>query len=96
MIARAESALDRGDVLGVGVSAITMDDAVATLESWIEERRREYVCVTGVHGVMECRSDPSLRKIHDEAGMVTPDACRSCISCALSARSARNGSMGRT
>lgn len=73
MITTANPALDRGDVLSVGVSAITMDDAVATLERWIEERRREYVCVTGVHGVMECRSDPSLRKIHDEAGMVAPD-----------------------
>jgi N-acetylglucosaminyldiphosphoundecaprenol N-acetyl-beta-D-mannosaminyltransferase len=64
---------DRGDVLGVGVSAIAMDDAIATLERWIGEGRREYVCVTGVHGVMECRRDPLLRKIHDEAGMVTPD-----------------------
>lgn len=73
MSPRADPALDRGDVLGVSVSAITMDDAVATLDRWIEGRRREYVCVTGVHGVMECRCDPSLRKIHDEAGMVTPD-----------------------
>jgi N-acetylglucosaminyldiphosphoundecaprenol N-acetyl-beta-D-mannosaminyltransferase len=64
---------DRGDVLGVNVSAIAMDDAIAALESWIEEGRREYVCVTGVHGVMECRRDPSLRNIHNEAGMVTPD-----------------------
>ena len=64
---------DRGNVLGVDVSAITMDDAIATLESWIEEGRREYVCVTGVHGVIECRGDPSLRRIHNEAGMVTPD-----------------------
>jgi N-acetylglucosaminyldiphosphoundecaprenol N-acetyl-beta-D-mannosaminyltransferase len=64
---------DRSDVLGVNVSAITMDDAIATLERWISEDRREYVCVTGVHGVMECRHDPLLRKIHNEAGMVTPD-----------------------
>ena len=64
---------DRGDVLGVSVSAIAMDDAIASLERWIEEGRREYVCVTGVHGVMECRRDPSLRKIHNKAGMVTPD-----------------------
>lgn len=69
----AGPALDRGDVLGVNVSAIAMDDALATLERWIEEGRREYVCVTGVHGVMECRRDPLLRKIHNEAGMVTPD-----------------------
>jgi N-acetylglucosaminyldiphosphoundecaprenol N-acetyl-beta-D-mannosaminyltransferase len=64
---------DRDDVLGVNVSAIAMDDAIATLDRWIGEGRREYVCITGVHGVMECRRDPSLRKIHNEAGMVTPD-----------------------
>ena len=64
---------DRGDVLGVNVSAIVIDDAIATIERWISEGRREYVCVTGVHGIMECRHDPKLRKIHNEAGMVTPD-----------------------
>jgi N-acetylglucosaminyldiphosphoundecaprenol N-acetyl-beta-D-mannosaminyltransferase len=62
-----------GDVIGVNVSAITMDDAVATIERWIRDERREYVCITGVHGVMESRRDPSLREIHNQAGMVTPD-----------------------
>jgi N-acetylglucosaminyldiphosphoundecaprenol N-acetyl-beta-D-mannosaminyltransferase len=71
--AAARLCADHGDVLGVNVSAIAMDDAIATLERWISEGRREYVCVTGVHGVMECRRDPLLRKIHNEAGMVTPD-----------------------
>src|SRR5258706_8322789 len=65
--------IERGDVIGVNVSAITMDDATATIERWIREGRREYVCITGVHGVMECRRDPLLREIHNQAGMVTPD-----------------------
>ena len=73
MSAAAKQRSDRGDVLGVNVSAITIDDAIATIERWISEGRREYVCVTGVHGVMECRRDPLLRRIHNEAGMVTPD-----------------------
>lgn len=73
MSAAARQSPDRGDVLGVNVSAIAMDDAIATIEHWIDQGRREYVCVTGVHGVMECRRDPLLRKIHNEAGMVTPD-----------------------
>jgi N-acetylglucosaminyldiphosphoundecaprenol N-acetyl-beta-D-mannosaminyltransferase len=64
---------DRGNVLGVNVSAIDLRDATDMLERWIAEGRREYVCVTGVHGVMECRRDPSLREIHNEAGMVAPD-----------------------
>jgi N-acetylglucosaminyldiphosphoundecaprenol N-acetyl-beta-D-mannosaminyltransferase len=71
--AAADRRVDRGDVLGVNVSAITMDDAIATIKSWIKEGGREYICITGVHGVMECRRDPSLREIHNRAGMVTPD-----------------------
>lgn len=65
--------LERVDILGVGVSSINMDDAVTTIERWIDERSRNYVCITGVHGVMESRRDPQLRRIHNEAGMVTPD-----------------------
>jgi N-acetylglucosaminyldiphosphoundecaprenol N-acetyl-beta-D-mannosaminyltransferase len=64
---------DRVDVLGVGVSAINLDDAVATIEHWISENSRNYVCVTGAHGVMESRRDQRLRRIHNEAGLVTPD-----------------------
>jgi N-acetylglucosaminyldiphosphoundecaprenol N-acetyl-beta-D-mannosaminyltransferase len=69
------SALPNGrvDILGVGVSTINLDDAVTTIERWIGERGRNYVCITGVHGVMESRRDERLRRIHNEAGMVTPD-----------------------
>lgn len=63
----------RVDILGVEVSAIDLGEAVATIETWIRERRRHYVCITGVHGVMECRNDADLRRIHHEAGLVTPD-----------------------
>jgi N-acetylglucosaminyldiphosphoundecaprenol N-acetyl-beta-D-mannosaminyltransferase len=64
---------DRVDILGVGVSAIDMNNAVARIESWISRSSRNYVCITGVHGVMESRRDDRLRRIHNEAGMVTPD-----------------------
>ena len=64
---------DRTDVLGIGVSSLNLDDAVARIERWIAEGSRSYVCVTGVHGVMESWRDQQLRRIHNEAGMVTPD-----------------------
>ena len=64
---------DRTEILGVGVSSVNLDDAVARIERWIGERSRNYVCVTGVHGVMECQRDQRLRSIHNDAGMVTPD-----------------------
>jgi N-acetylglucosaminyldiphosphoundecaprenol N-acetyl-beta-D-mannosaminyltransferase len=50
-----------------------MADALATLDRWIASGDRQYVCVTGVHGVMESQQDPTLRSIHNRAGLVTPD-----------------------
>lgn len=64
---------DRVDILGVRVSCINLDDAVMTIERWIGERRQNYVCVTGAHGLMESRRDELLRRIHNDAGVVTPD-----------------------
>lgn len=63
----------RVDVLGVEVSAIDMAQALETIDRWIATRERHYVCVTGVHGVMESQRDPALRRIHNGAGLVTPD-----------------------
>ncbi len=63
----------RVDVLGVRVSAIDMPAALATLGRWVARGERHYVCVTGVHGVMESLRDPALRGIHNAAGLVTPD-----------------------
>jgi N-acetylglucosaminyldiphosphoundecaprenol N-acetyl-beta-D-mannosaminyltransferase len=61
------------NILGVGVSAINMEMALYTIEDWIERREAHYVCVTGVHGVMESQRDVELRRIHNAAGLVTPD-----------------------
>ncbi len=63
----------RVDVLGVRVSAIDPPTALATFDGWIRRGERRYVCVSGVHGVMESLRDPALRAIHNAAGLVTPD-----------------------
>jgi len=65
--------IDRSDILGVGVSAINMQMALDTIDGWISRREPHYVCVTGVHGVMESYRDWRLREIHNAAGLVTPD-----------------------
>jgi N-acetylglucosaminyldiphosphoundecaprenol N-acetyl-beta-D-mannosaminyltransferase len=65
--------IPRTPILGVGVSALDMATAVATVEAWIERREWDYVCVSTVHSIMECRRDPELRRIHNDAGLVTPD-----------------------
>lgn len=64
---------DRATILGVDVSAIDMEDCIATIDGWIRSRRSNYVCVTGVHGVIESQNDHDLRAIHNAAGLVTPD-----------------------
>lgn len=61
------------NVLGVGVSAVNMDRALATIRGWIDGGERSYVCVSGVHGVMESRRSAELRRIHNRAGLVVPD-----------------------
>jgi N-acetylglucosaminyldiphosphoundecaprenol N-acetyl-beta-D-mannosaminyltransferase len=47
--------------------------ALAEIERWIATREQHYVCVTGVHGVMESQRDPALREIHNRSGLTTPD-----------------------
>lgn len=63
----------RVDVLGVPVSATTMTKALSRVEGWIRDQDPHFVTFTGVHGVMECQSDPELARIHCAAGMVAPD-----------------------
>jgi N-acetylglucosaminyldiphosphoundecaprenol N-acetyl-beta-D-mannosaminyltransferase len=63
----------RIDVLGVGISAVTRQTALQEVARFIEQRQRRYVCVTGVHGVMECQSDPELARIHNASGLTVPD-----------------------
>ncbi len=63
----------RVNILGVGVSAINIPMALEIIGGWIARREPHYVCVTGVHGVMESQRDESLRHIHNRAGLVTPD-----------------------
>jgi N-acetylglucosaminyldiphosphoundecaprenol N-acetyl-beta-D-mannosaminyltransferase len=65
--------IPRANILGVGVSAINMEIALRTVEEWIARQESHYVCVTGVHGVMESWRDGDLRHIHNAAGLVTPD-----------------------
>lgn len=63
----------RANVLGVGLSAIHRQQAVEIILNAVEQKRRGYICVTGVHGVMESQADEQLRFIHNRALLCTPD-----------------------
>lgn len=67
------SGIRRVDVLGVGISAVDMDMARDEITRWIDAREPHYVCVTGVHGVMESQRDAELLAIHNSSGLTTPD-----------------------
>jgi N-acetylglucosaminyldiphosphoundecaprenol N-acetyl-beta-D-mannosaminyltransferase len=59
--------------LGVGVSRVNLPAAIATFKIWLKRHQGSYVCIRDAHGVILCQKDPEFRRIHNEAGMVTPD-----------------------
>ena len=63
----------RANILGVGVSAINMAQTLAILDDWIARRDPHYVCVSTVHGIMECQKSPTLRRLFNASGLTTPD-----------------------
>ncbi len=66
-------ALPRADVLGVNIHAIDMATAVEESERLLATHGKGYVCLTGVHGVMEAQTDPGLRNILNAAFLCLPD-----------------------
>ena len=63
----------RVNILGVGISAISLTDAVDRSVALLKHDDRGYVCVTGVHGVMEAQEDESFRQILNRSFLTTPD-----------------------
>jgi N-acetylglucosaminyldiphosphoundecaprenol N-acetyl-beta-D-mannosaminyltransferase len=60
-------------VAGVRIHAIRVADVVSTIAEWISASRRDYIVLTGAHGVVEMQSDPELLEINNRAGLTTPD-----------------------
>jgi N-acetylglucosaminyldiphosphoundecaprenol N-acetyl-beta-D-mannosaminyltransferase len=72
-VALPTSAPPRANVLGVGVHAINMEQALALMAAAVDARRKGYICVTGVHGIMEAQREPGLKRILNESFLTTPD-----------------------
>jgi len=72
-VSRERERTARADVLGVGVHAVDLEAAIRAIAAAIEDRRKGYVCLTGVHGVMEARRDAELRRILHGALLNLPD-----------------------
>ncbi|MEM1297562.1 MAG: WecB/TagA/CpsF family glycosyltransferase [Verrucomicrobiota bacterium] len=65
--------VDRFNVLGVGISALSLERATDEVLRFLETGNQGYVCVTGVHGIIEAQDDPELRRIFNESFLTTPD-----------------------
>jgi N-acetylglucosaminyldiphosphoundecaprenol N-acetyl-beta-D-mannosaminyltransferase len=69
----AMQSIPRANVLGVELSAVNMDASLEAILSAVESRARGYVCVTGVHGVMEAQEDLVFKKVLNDAFLNVPD-----------------------
>jgi exopolysaccharide biosynthesis WecB/TagA/CpsF family protein len=64
---------ERVNILGVGVTPFDLAQAVATLDRWREEGRREYVCCVSVHGLVTAQRDREIRYALNRSGLATED-----------------------
>src|SRR5579885_2133168 len=60
-------------VLGVPVSLINIETAVANILGYVKEKQERYICVRDVFGLMCAVKDPEIMSINRNAAMVTPD-----------------------
>jgi len=67
------SVQERVNILGVGVSALNMETALRQTELLLDQGRQGYICVTGVHGIMEAQSDRAFRETLNRSFLTTPD-----------------------
>jgi N-acetylglucosaminyldiphosphoundecaprenol N-acetyl-beta-D-mannosaminyltransferase len=65
--------MTRANVLGIGVHAVNLPLAAELLKKAVESDSGGYVCVTGVHGVMEAQRSIRFKKVLDDAMLVVPD-----------------------
>ena len=70
---QTSAARPRANVLGIGVDAVDMKAATENILSALAADRKGYVCVTGVHGVIESQTNSDLKKIINESLLTTPD-----------------------
>lgn len=60
-------------ILSTRVDATSYQDATQRVINWSKNRESRYVCVTSVHGVIEARDNPPLRRVWNDSDLNTPD-----------------------
>ena len=60
-------------ILGIQVEVTTYRESTNQILGWAENGQGRYVCLANVHMVMEAYEDATLRKVVNQADLVTPD-----------------------
>ena len=72
-VTRSFDRSQRVNILGVGVMPLNLGQAVAELDKWQREGRRDYVCCISVHGLVTAQRDREIRKALNRSGLATED-----------------------
>ncbi len=63
----------KAHILGIAIDAVNMEQALAKIAQDLESRRKGYVCLCGVHGIMEAYRNPEVARAFAGASLVAPD-----------------------
>jgi N-acetylglucosaminyldiphosphoundecaprenol N-acetyl-beta-D-mannosaminyltransferase len=63
----------RANVLGVQVDALDMAAALKRIEAVLATRQKGYVCMAGVHGIMEAQRNHEVKRAFSESFLALPD-----------------------
>jgi N-acetylglucosaminyldiphosphoundecaprenol N-acetyl-beta-D-mannosaminyltransferase len=70
----AGEAIEHVNVVGTKIADLNLEKAVKLIEQWVSQPGpTRYVCVTGVHGVMEGYRNPEIQLAHNRAAACVPD-----------------------
>ena len=61
------SSIARTNVLGIGISAVNLESAAATIDRWIIDGERQFVTVAAVHSVVDAQDEPVAKRAMQES-----------------------------
>jgi N-acetylglucosaminyldiphosphoundecaprenol N-acetyl-beta-D-mannosaminyltransferase len=63
------------DIMGCNISSVSVFEALATIETWIEQQsqRCKFVVATGFHGVWEAQKSIDFKNVLNSADLFCPD-----------------------
>jgi N-acetylglucosaminyldiphosphoundecaprenol N-acetyl-beta-D-mannosaminyltransferase len=63
----------KANVLGIPIDAVDMESAIRSLDAIMARDQKGYVCLAGVHGIMEAHRDKVVAHSLANAALVIPD-----------------------